>query len=233
MPFALGASFLTRIQPTSLRTQHRDSVWTLLAKFLQKSSTHDHETSLETFHAIVATVNALVRLRRDLVVHSLPHLTHILRRLISCFGIPRAQLGGKQTKQVTDNHPLWIAAPQHPLGVQEARALARLLTMLTTKTIPILGAHGSKAGRAESLAKPFAKHVMHVLKAYVDIMNDPLCAVPLEMRRELQPGLFSLCDILDRHDRDAMMVSMLDAGGKLTMKALWQEYEKQRYVGKG
>jgi hypothetical protein len=39
--------------------------------------------------------------------------------------------------------------------------------------------------------------------------------------------------MINEHSRDAMMVSALDAGGKATMKALWKEYEKQRYVGKG
>jgi hypothetical protein len=29
------------------------------------------------------------------------------------------------------------------------------------------------------------------------------------------------------------MVSALDAGGKATMKALWKDYDAQKYVGKG
>lgn len=29
------------------------------------------------------------------------------------------------------------------------------------------------------------------------------------------------------------MVSALDSGGKMVLKGLWREYEKQRYVGKG
>ena len=72
-----------------------------------------------------------------------------------------------------------------------------------------------------------------MLTAYVEAVNDPLCFVTSGIRKELQPGLFALCDMLGEHNRDAMMVSALDAGGKATMKVLWKEYEKQRYVGKG
>lgn len=64
-------------------------------------------------------------------------------------------------------------------------------------------------------------------------MNDPLCVLSSEIRKELMPGLFALCDMVTEHARDALMVSGLDGGGKATLKVLWREYEKQRYVGKG
>ncbi|OBZ78847.1 hypothetical protein A0H81_00559 [Grifola frondosa] len=99
----------------------------------------------------------------------------------------------------------------------------------------IVRVHGSSAEmqKPESLARPFSKHAAYVLTAYIDAVNDPLCFVSTQVRKELQPGLFILCDMLGEHNRDAMMVSALDAGGKTTMKALWKEYEKQRYIGKG
>jgi hypothetical protein len=87
--------------------------------------------------------------------------------------------------------------------------------------------------KAESLSKPFAKHAAYVVTAYIDAVNDPLCVMRADVRRELEPGLFSLCEMMGAHSRDAVMVSALDAGGKSVMKALWKEYEKQRYVGKG
>jgi hypothetical protein len=111
--------------------------------------------------------------------------------------------------------------------------MARLLEALTTKSVARTHVSSGEVRRAESLAKPFSKHAAYVLKAYINAMNDPLCMLPSELRREIQPGLFSLCNMLNDHNRDAMMVSALDAGGKVTMKTLWKEYEKQRYVGKG
>ena len=47
----------------------------------------------------------------------------------------RPQLGGKQSKLVSGTFTFWIT-PTQPLGVAESRALRRLLTALTTKTVP-------------------------------------------------------------------------------------------------
>ncbi|KAL1740551.1 Urb2/Npa2 family-domain-containing protein, partial [Schizophyllum fasciatum] len=87
--------------------------------------------------------------------------------------------------------------------------------------------------RAESLAKAGARHAAPVLAAYADALNDPLCAMPADVRRALRPGLFALCEMLNEHTRDALMAAALDAAGKAAMKALWREYEKQKYVGRG
>lgn len=221
------------IQSATLRSLDLSSIWLLLFKSLSSSHEHDETTSTTTFHTIVGIVSALIRLRRDLVVCTLPHLGMILRQLIMAIRQLRPQLGRKQSKLVTDTLPMWINAAS-PLGTEEGKALARLFTTLTSKSI--VRTHQTSSAnnqKAESLAKPFSKHASYVLKAYIDAMNDPLCILPLDLRRELQPGLFALCDMLSEHSRDAMMVSLLDAGGKVIMKALWKEYEKQKYVGKG
>ncbi|KAI5996450.1 hypothetical protein F5J12DRAFT_725784, partial [Pisolithus orientalis] len=91
-----------------------------------------------------------------------------------------------------------------------------------------------KTQKAGSLAKPFAKYVGHVLLACIDSMNDDsMCILTPEIRWELEPGLSSLCEMLGEYNRDALIVSVLDSGGKTFMKLLWREYEEQRYVGKG
>ncbi|KAI5993051.1 hypothetical protein F5J12DRAFT_963578, partial [Pisolithus orientalis] len=86
--------------------------------------------------------------------------------------------------------------------------------------------------KAETLAKPFTKHVGHVLLAYIDSTNDLLCILTPDIRRELEPELFSLCEMCGEYNRDALMVSALDSGGNTLMKSFWREHEKQRYVGK-
>jgi hypothetical protein len=112
--------------------------------------------------------------------------------------------------------------------------LARLLTGLTMKTVPrSYLSSGEESQKAESMARGFSKHAAYVIQAYVEVINDPLCVLPSDMRKALQPGLFALCEMTSDHSRDALMVSALDSGGKAVMKSLWKEYEKQRYVGKG
>ncbi|KAG6837114.1 hypothetical protein H0H93_014420 [Arthromyces matolae] len=219
-------------QPAVLRNVDMGSIWGLLALLLSGSPTHDQNTTLKIFHEIISIVSALIRLRRDLVVHTLPHLGSILRQLLMIPRTVRPNLGTKQSALVTDTLPQWLN-PKQPVGVEEVKALARLLETLTVKTVVRNNAPNTETQKAESLAKPFSKHAVYVVKAYVTAMNDPLCLLPSEHRKELQRGLFALCSMISDHNRDAMMVSTLDAGGKLTMKSLWKEYEKQRYVGKG
>lgn len=137
---------------------------------------------------------------------------------------------------VTDTLPQWVGQGSIQLGAPEARVLARLLTGLTTKTVvrTYTTRDSSDApAPAASLARAFSKHSAPVLRAYVDALADPLSILTLDVRRELEPGLFSLCEMTSEHARDALVASSLDASGKVLLKALWKEYEKQRYVGKG
>lgn len=207
----------------------------MLERSLSGSKHHDSQTSRPTFHALVTVLVALVRMRRDLLIPVLPHFGHVLRRLITTFRRPRSQLGAKQAQAVSEFIPAWVSFRDEGLGPLEARSLARLLTNLTTKTI-VRTFTVTPTGSEEltgSLARPFSKHAAPVLKAYVDAMNDPLSILAAEVRKELQPGLFALCEMTSEHSRDALVASSLDAGGKIILKALWKEWDKQRYVGKG
>ncbi|KAM6497881.1 Urb2/Npa2 family domain containing protein [Amanita muscaria] len=219
-------------RPMALRSNDLSGIWSLLYRFLAPSSVHDDGTSRAIYQRIVSATGALVRLRRDLVKWTLPHLAQMLRQLTLCLRACRPLLGAKQTAMVMDTQPRWISAKQ-ALGVEEAKALSRLMETVETKTVVRTYYAQSETKKAESLGKPFSKHAVYVVKAYVECMNDPLCVMSAEVRRELEPGLFALCGMVSDHSRDAVMASALDTGGKAVMKALWKEYEKQKYVGQG
>ena len=208
------------------------SIWVLLSRLLASSKAHDPETNVAIFREIVTILSVLVRLRRDLVITTLPHLNNIIRQLIFTLRRPRPLLGAKQYSIVADTLPVWIN-PSHPLGVEESKDLSRLLTSLSTKTLVRVHNTSAELQKPESLTRPLSKHVTCIIQAYLDALNDPLCILAADIRRELQPGLFVLCDMLNEHTRDSFMVSALDAGGKAAMKSLWREYEKQRYTGNG
>jgi len=177
--------------------------------------------------------------RRDLVSAGFPHLALILCRLMSTLKSPRPNLGRKQGNTVASSLPRWVASAE-PLGGTEAKALARLLTALTTKTTlrsRLGGFAPSNRGRgleaeAQSLAKAFSKHAPSVLLAYIRAVNDPLCLVSREVRYELAPGLYALCGMMGEKGRDSI-TPVLDNGGKMILATLWAEYQKQRYVGQG
>ncbi|KAL4243177.1 hypothetical protein ABKN59_000993 [Abortiporus biennis] len=218
-------------RPAAIRGLDVANTWSLLGTCLAGSTTHDEKTTPTIYHEIVSIISALIRLRRDLVLSTLPHLGVILRQLIFSLKTLPPNMGGKQSRIVADSLPSWINV-MDPLTAEESKAVARLLTTLTTKTIVRTHVSTTETQKAESLARPFSKHVSSVLTAYIDLLNDPLCVLPLATRRELAPGCLALCDMMGEQNRDAMMAT-LDSGGKTTMKALWKEYEKQRYVGKG
>jgi hypothetical protein len=219
-------------QSAALRLADVGNTWTLLSRVLSGSHSHDDDTTVAVFHKSVAIISALVRLRRDLLNPTLPHLGGILRQLILSMRRVRPYIGAKQTALVTDTQPRYINV-KSPLGPEEAKLLARLLETLTSKTTIRSNATNVDTQKAESLAKPFSKHAAYVLKAYIEAMNDPLCIIPSNLRKEIQSGLYALCSMIKDYSRDAMMVSALDAGGKTTMKTLWKEFEKQKYIGKG
>ncbi|KAF4572709.1 hypothetical protein EYR36_007219 [Pleurotus pulmonarius] len=218
-------------RPAVLRPTDTGNLWSTLAKMVANSKLHDEHTSQPMFQQIVSIISTIVRLRRDLLVNNLPQLGHILSRLILCLRTTRHNLGAMQKSMVLDTFPQWITA-EEPLTIREAKALARLLENINAKTVVRNNAAHQELQKAESLVKPFSKHASYILKAYVAVMNDPLCVLPLPIRKELRSGLFVLCGMVNDHSRDAIMVS-LDVGGKLTLKSLWQEYEKQRYHGQG
>ncbi|KAI5992198.1 Urb2/Npa2 family-domain-containing protein, partial [Pisolithus albus] len=196
----------------------------LLRKILSGTTDHDTTTSFAIFQCIVSIAGSLVRLRRDIVIHTLPHLAFVLHRLLSITRRVRPQLGAKQSKLVAGTLPSWVS-PSQPFGVPESRALSRLLTVLTIKTVPRTHTTQQHTAVAAETTRPAL--------AYIDSMNDPVCILTPEMRHELEPGPFPLCEMLGEYNRDALMVSALDSGGKTIMKSLWREYEKQRYAGKG
>jgi hypothetical protein len=76
-----------------------------------------------------------------------------------------------------------------------------------------------------------------VLLAYIETLAAPLSVVSLEMRQALEPGVFSMCSACGERGRDSVMAGTagapLDSASKAIFKNLWQEYEKQKYVGTG
>ena len=120
-----------------MRTVDLPSLWSFLQALLAGSTVHDPSTDLTIFQGAVNTLSALVRLRRDLVLHTLPQLGFALRRLLACLRAPRPQLGAKQRRLVMDTLPRWLTPSPSPsgtdagaAGVAESKALARLLTTL-------------------------------------------------------------------------------------------------------
>lgn len=199
------------------------------------SAVHDSSTRHSVYETIVSILLAIVRLRRDLVASSLSHFALVVSRLCEILRAVRPELAARQRRSVTDTLPRWIN-PSQPLPPECAKALARLITNLNTKTIVRSGPSAQSdvsAAQAQSLAQPFTKHAPYVITAYIRALINPLSVMAPRVRQELEPGLFALCDMMGEHGRDAIMKAMFDDSGKAMMRLLWTEYDKQRYIGKG
>ncbi|GJJ11291.1 hypothetical protein Clacol_005523 [Clathrus columnatus] len=216
----------------TLQTLDVSGILTIIHSMTDGSPDHNTNTSYSIFQNVVSILDDLVRLRHDLLNSFFPHISEILRRLISLLRTIRPQLGTKQYRLLANAYPRWIN-PLESFGESGgAGHLARLLTMFTTKTL-VRSRGNNELPKAASLARSFARHAPYVLLAYLQAASDPLTYMTAQVRKELQPGLFALCAMTGEHGRDTLMIQNLSAEQKVLLKTLWGNYVKQKYTGKG
>lgn len=158
-------------------------------------------------------------------------------------------------KESADN-----VAQQSLLGAAEAREISRLFVTLTAKSASSLHLTSDGRGHAvsssgvprgrknltvsgkttagvDSLARPLSKHAIYIILAYVQSLLNPSGSfVSPSIKRELTPGLVSLCGVVssDTLERDWVLASgdLLDQGGKTVFKdEIWSKYERTKYRG--
>jgi hypothetical protein len=194
------------------------AIWILL----DRATTSADEITLGVYSAIVTSLSSLVRFRRDLLTPMLAQLSALLARLI-------------RTLKLRMSHA--IGAPQRSAESQaslagKATELARLFVGLSTKNAPVTlrgKAEQKPMTKAESLARPFARHAPYLLVAYADSAAE----MSIDVRAALKPGLFALCGMSGAPARDMIMITMLDTVEKEVLGAVWKEWEAQKYAGKG
>ncbi|CAO1620178.1 unnamed protein product [Sympodiomycopsis kandeliae] len=143
------------------------------------------------------------------------------------------------------------------LTEMDARHFSRLLDTLISKTatlsrketasfLPFSGSNASSAtSGAVSLSRPFSKHAIYIILSYVHALLNPIpgsaggggggalrAIIPPNVRRELLPGLQSLCGVINQSERDWVLVAeLLDESGKNVFKDIWRGYEQAKYRG--
>ncbi|QRW05760.1 hypothetical protein RhiLY_04759 [Ceratobasidium sp. AG-Ba] len=215
------ASFVAEMcseRAASLTILDMTAIWILL----DRATTSSDMIFLSVYSLIVASLSSLIRFRRDLLTPALAQLSALLSRLI-------------RTLRYRISHA--AGAPQRTTVAQaslagKATELARVLVGLTTKNTPVTirsKADQKQPVKAESLARPFARHAPYILVAYAQSAAEMSGAV----RAALKPGLFALCSMCGMPARDMIMVTMLDTVEKEIFGGVWKEWEGQKYIGKG
>lgn len=215
----------------------------LLTVLVGPSAVEEHGGSPEAsaiFQGAVGVLRSVIRLRKDLLGPYLPQLAEVLCQLLSLLGsLLRTNVGRAQLRRLAATTPAWLDEAAAPLGVNEARSLSRLFAEIPAKTTSIatIVAHKRRrtddghASTTESLARSMSKHAVYILVAYVRCVTHGVTTIATPLRQELQPGLFALCDLVSKYERDAVLKGMLDASGQVVFKGLWSEWERQRYKG--
>lgn len=238
------------------------------------------------FSSVVGTVGTLIRLRKELLLPILPHVAIVLSQLPALLRKPAPGLTGTQRCRVLETMPDWLAdawsidegddvalasevegdadPSQEVLGESHAREFSRLLEGITAKTTSgrsrregaVSGGHGATANKVDSLSRPFSKHAVYVILAYIhalldgsssgmtslgslglgmgmgDIASSSVSYLDRRVKRELLVGLCNLCGIIDESERDWVLVSdLLDEAGKSVFKEMWRMWERGRYKG--
>lgn len=220
----------------------------------QMADTRQKQFSSSVFTSIITITSSLVRQRRDLIVDLLPLLVTVHSRLIPLFSLPRRTGEGasRAQKRVLESWPIWLTSvdSEHWLGKEEAREFARALTGMTSRTTIRTMAESNPASNINTsgtMVGELSKHAPAILVSYTRALASPYSSVPLEVRRELEPGLFALCEAVTSGGKALFGIKGgessgdafgLGEGGNTDAEwevwgDLWRRWRGRRYTGGG
>jgi hypothetical protein len=188
------------------------------------------------------------------------NLLRLVLQILLGKGARLAFLDVIQTVISTIRHRAETIAQQPVLLVDIARASVALFVRRRTTKANLDRSHAAVLSRLLSLlgtsrsrdsdktsSHVLVKHLPAVLLAYVRAVADPRGKVTTEVRRELRPGLESICDAVTArgrvHSRGREGEALGDAyglgegpGGEVEKDIwadMWQTWAKTRYTGQG
>ncbi|CAG8553412.1 19385_t:CDS:10, partial [Dentiscutata erythropus] len=134
----------------------------------------------------------------------------------------KKQKGESQSRRYVT---IWDIRLKNPLPISSANSFTRLLTMISQRD-SLNKFHKKKA----ISTRPFIKHMPCLIAEYLKVQTEGFLEPTI--KETLRPGVYSLLDLCDKHERDMIMVT-LDQAGKSLFKTLWTEYNKDwKYVGR-
>ncbi|ODN82921.1 hypothetical protein L202_01169 [Cryptococcus amylolentus CBS 6039] len=179
----------------------------------------------ETFTSIINILTIIDRRRPELVFATLPQIVQTV-----CYIFPRFQVSRAALLQ---------GSAERPLSAASSTLFARYLVSLAQ----------SKPSRADNPheTSPLAKHVPAILVAYVRACSDPTKGYEAAVRKELEIGLFALCDLTTSGGRAGARGREGEGlgtpfglgegpggeGERELWAELWKGWSRGRYAGQG
>ncbi|KAI8917575.1 Urb2/Npa2 family-domain-containing protein [Powellomyces hirtus] len=215
--------------------------------------------ALELFDTVYRLLLAVLRYRKELVVHEIASLGVIIKDLLVCFRVRTRMVGPRLTRAsapptktasgsaAVHVEPLPLLAQYSPLPAESAAKLSRILVAFSQKSGP--STHGDSASAAleatstpsaaaittssSATVKPFTKHAPFILSTILHIQCSTRPFTP-EAKHELMEGIYTLLDLCGEHGREAVLAaSDPHGGGRPLLKAMVADWEMyHRYTGK-
>jgi hypothetical protein len=181
---------------------------------------------------VISVLANALRRRHDLVCEAIAQVVTVCVKIFTLLQSPRRLSGGTgaQSDRQDRTGPNWVSPSMAMLD--DARSFGRYLSNLAT-----IGSQHSS----------LSKHAPTILVAYVRAAADPWANLGVAARRELEPGLFAVCDIVTvggrgggRGREGEVLGSAFGLGEGVSGEAekeiwaeLWRAWGKKRYTGRG
>ncbi|RSH81319.1 uncharacterized protein EHS24_008762 [Apiotrichum porosum] len=221
---------------------------TLTATLTPDASSRPASFNPELVVLALTPLLTLSRHRADLVLAHLPGIVGTLSTTFALLQRARARAG---RSKAAARRPFWLGVEPETTADDPASAhaalLARVFVSLATARVGSSSNTGTlgDGDAPRALAGPLAKHAPALLVAYARAASDAWCGLSPSVRRELEPGLFSLCDVVtaggraDGRGREGEGVGrpfgLGDAGDAEheVWADMWRAWGRKRYTGQG
>ncbi|WVQ85973.1 hypothetical protein IAT38_008141 [Cryptococcus sp. DSM 104549] len=227
-----AAKFIESIVEDKATVIQGDGLFLILSKLLYLLSL---PLTPSTFTSIVNILTIINRRRPELLLGSLPQVVEVIGAVFIALQTPRSVIAALALNGGLD--------AGDRLDEKHAQLFSRLLIAMTQ-------ARPSKNKHSQSLnqeTSPLAKHIPALLVSYVRTSADPLAGFTTAVRRELEPGLFALCNLAtvggraNARGREGEGLGVpfglgegpSGEGEKELWAELWRGWSKARYTGQG
>ena len=182
-----------------------------------------------------------IQKRADLVVGNFPLVVSVICAAVRSFSQPISNIRQERQSGVQG-----IGDESLSLSPMEATKLSRLLVTLSNARLP-RSESDLVSKKSLTVAASLAKHAPSILVAFVRCTADPRRTISVDIRRQLEPGLHALCDVITSggrvgaHGREGEGIGLPyglgDGPGREAEREiwadLWRKWSRKRYVGQG
>ncbi|KAI1769208.1 Urb2/Npa2 family-domain-containing protein [Hypoxylon sp. FL1150] len=186
---------------------------------------HTPKAAGEIYDKLYKLVALVLKRHRLRLRGHFPILLTALRALLTTLlADPSSSSTTRASSSQATQHPPWLTSR---LQARHAERFARLLTLICEPSAASV-ARGRSSGldSATDAAKRAAGQDMFaVVELYIKLQLEEATAVPRDVRKALEPGIYSVLDVTPQGCRRVLNES-LDANGRAVFRSLFADYKK-------